>query len=268
MDWLHLVALAIIQGITEFLPISSSAHLILPSQLLGWPDQGQAFDVAVHVGTLLAVIIAFRREVSTTTRGWLAHVTRGQASAESRLGWAIIIGTVPAALAGLLLEKYIETHTRSILVIAATTLLFGLMLWWADARSRRQEDLGRLTWRRALLIGIAQAFALIPGTSRSGITMTAALLLGFTRQAAARFSFLLSIPLILAAGGLKAAGLLASGSEARWLDIVWGAGVSFLAAFVCIKLFLAVLDRIGMLPFVVYRLALGGVLLSLGLAVF
>lgn len=263
MDWLHLIALAIIQGITEFLPISSSAHLILPSQVLGWPDQGQAFDVAVHVGTLAAVIIAFRHEVVATTRGWFAHVLHRRPSAESRLGWAIIIGTLPAGLAGLLLERYIEQYTRSMLVIAATTLLFGLLLWYADARSPRRDELDRLTWRRALLIGIAQALALIPGTSRSGITMTAALLLGFTRQAAARFSFLLSIPLILAAGGLKAVGLAKTGTEGQWADIAWGAGLSFVSAYLCITLFLKALDRIGMLPFVLYRLALGTVLLVL-----
>ena len=265
MDWLHLIILSLVQGITEFLPISSSAHLILPSQVFGWPDQGQAFDVAVHVGTLLAVLICFRHEVIATSRGWLAHVFRRQVSAESRLGWAIIIGTIPAAVLGLLLESYIEQYTRSMLVIAAATIVFGLVLWYADIKGRRVAQMDQLTWKSALLIGFAQALALIPGTSRSGITMTAALLLGFTRQAAARFSFLLSIPLILAAGGLKALELAESGEAAQWNDILIGAALSFIAAFLCIKLFLKALDALGMLPFVIYRLLLGGVLLLIAL---
>ncbi|QLF94792.1 undecaprenyl-diphosphate phosphatase [Pseudomonas sp. ABC1] len=265
MEWFHIVILSLIQGITEFLPVSSSAHLILPSQLLGWPDQGQAFDVAVHVGTLLAVIMAFRHELHATTRGWFRHVLQGQASAEGRLGWAIIIGTLPAALAGLMFEDYIEQYTRSMLVIAVTTILFGLVLWWADTRSPRSDELDRMTWRKALLIGLAQMLALIPGTSRSGITLTAALMLGFNRQAAARFSFLLSIPLILAAGGLKTLELVESGSSAQWGDMLIGAALSFVSALLCIKLFLAALNRIGMLPFVIYRLGLGVALLFIAL---
>ncbi|TWI56694.1 undecaprenyl-diphosphatase [Pseudomonas duriflava] len=219
MEWLHVLILSLTQGITEFLPVSSSAHLILPSQLLGWPDQGLAFDVAVHVGTLLAVILAFRHEVLATATGWTRHLITRQPSAESRLGWAIIIGTLPAALAGLLLEDAIEQYTRSALVIASSTIVFGLVLWWADAKGQRVKEMDRLGWSSALLIGLAQALALIPGTSRSGITMTAALLLGFTRQAAARFSFLLSIPLILAAGGLKTVELIQAGTDAQWVDI-------------------------------------------------
>ncbi len=265
MDWLHLIILSLVQGITEFLPISSSAHLILPSQVLGWPDQGQAFDVAVHVGTLLAVLISFRQEVIATSRGWLAHVFQRRASAESRLGWAIIIGTLPAGIIGLLMEDYIEQYTRSMLFIAATTIIFGLLLWYADAKGRRVADIEQLTWKSALIIGLAQALALIPGTSRSGITMTAALLLGFTRQTAARFSFLLSIPLILAAGGLKAVELAQSGEAAHWNDIFIGAALSFVAAFLCIKLFLKALDALGMLPFVIYRLLLGITLLLIAL---
>ncbi|GAB2792145.1 undecaprenyl-diphosphate phosphatase [Halomonas shantousis] len=261
MDGLHVVVLALIQGLTEFLPISSSAHLILPSQVLGWPDQGLAFDVAVHVGSLAAVLIAFRHQVIEIVHGWCRQFTGGGQSPESRLGWAVILGTIPAALAGLIFEDWIELTTRSALVIAMSTLVFGVVLWWADARGRRERELPALDLRAALLIGLAQALALIPGTSRSGITMTAALLLGFTRQAAARFSFLLSIPLILAAGSLKTLELVQAGTSAQWEDILLGTALSFVAALVCIKLFLVALDRIGMLPFVIYRLLLGIVLL-------
>ncbi|ENA28468.1 MULTISPECIES: undecaprenyl-diphosphate phosphatase [Pseudomonas] len=263
MEWFHVLILSLIQGITEFLPVSSSAHLILPSQLFGWPDQGLAFDVAVHVGTLLAVVLAFRHEVLATAMGWTRQVVTRQSSPESRLGWAIIIGTIPAALAGLMLEHYIESYARAALVIATSTIVFGLILWWADAKGSRTRDMDSLSWQSALVIGLAQALALIPGTSRSGITMTAALLLGFTRQAAARFSFLLSIPLILAAGGLKTVELIQTGTDAQWVDIAWGVGLSFISALLCIKLFLKALDKIGMLPFVIYRLALGAVLFAL-----
>ncbi|MCK2041409.1 undecaprenyl-diphosphate phosphatase [Chromohalobacter sp. TMW 2.2308] len=261
MDWLHVVALAIIQGLTEFLPISSSAHLILPSQLLGWPDQGLAFDVAVHVGSLAAVMLVFHREVTRIVRDWVAQCRGAPATPESRLGWAVIIGTLPAVIIGFLLESVIESYLRASLVIAITTLVFGLLLWWADVRGSRRHALTAMSLRNALIIGLAQALALIPGTSRSGITITAALLLGFTRQAAARFSFLLSIPLILAAGSLKGIELVEAGEGVAWGTIVAGTLMSFVAAWLCIKLFLAALDRIGMLPFVIYRLILGVVLL-------
>ncbi|OHV13453.1 undecaprenyl-diphosphate phosphatase [Kushneria phosphatilytica] len=257
MEWMHVVILALLQGITEFLPISSSAHLILPSQVLGWPDQGLAFDVAVHIGTLLAVIMAFRHEVVAITRGWFVQVFRSQPNPEGRLGWAVIIGTLPAVIIGYFCEGLVETWGRSAAVIATTTVVFGIALWWADRSGARVRDNDRLGWRHAVLIGLAQALALIPGTSRSGITITASLLLGYTRQAAARFSFLLSIPLILAAGSLKGIELWQTGSDAQWFDVGAGAVLSFIAALLCIRLFLAALDRIGMWPFVIYRLILG-----------
>ncbi|WP_106419764.1 undecaprenyl-diphosphate phosphatase [Salinicola tamaricis] len=260
MDVLHLAALALIQGLTEFLPISSSAHLILPSQLLGWPDQGLAFDVAVHIGSLGAVLVAFRHEVIKILCAWFGQFGARGPSPESRLGWAIIIATLPAVVFGLLVDDWVESAGRSVLVIATTTIVFGVLLGIADARGSRVEPLGAMTLKRALLIGLAQAVALIPGTSRSGITMTAALMLGFTRQAAARFSFLLSIPLILAAGTLKGVELAQTGTATQWHEIALGVGFSFVAAWLCIKLFLAALDRIGMMPFVIYRLLLGVVL--------
>ncbi|XXF10391.1 undecaprenyl-diphosphate phosphatase [Pseudomonas sp. D1-3] len=265
MDWLHLLVLSLIQGVTEFIPVSSSAHLILPSQLLGWPDQGQAFDVAVHVGTLTAVVLAFRQQIAAIVSGWLGHVLYRRASPESRMGWMIILATIPAAVAGLVFESLIEQYTRSMLVIGTTTIVFGLVLWWADMNGSRDADMSRMTWRHALLIGLAQMIALIPGTSRSGITMTAALMLGFDRKSAASFSFLMSIPLILAAGSLKALHLVEQGDGAHWGDMAWGIGLSFISAFLCIKLFLAALDRIGMLPYVIYRLILGTFLLFVAL---
>lgn len=188
MSTFEAIILALIQGLTEFLPISSSAHLILPSQLLGWPDQGLAFDVAVHVGTLAAVVFYYRKEVAELVVGWFNSL-RGQHSSHSRLAWFIIWATVPAALAGLLGNDLLENFGRSALVIASSTIAFGLVLWYADARASETSSLKALTLKQALLIGVAQAIALIPGTSRSGITITAGLLLGLTRMDAARFSF-------------------------------------------------------------------------------
>ncbi|AHI32278.1 undecaprenyl-diphosphate phosphatase [Marinobacter salarius] len=261
MELWHIIVLAVIQGLTEFLPISSSAHLILPSQVFGWPDQGLAFDVAVHVGTLAAVIWYFRAEVGRLTVAWVGDTVRGRVGQDSGLAWAVIAGTIPAGLAGLLLNDFIETSLRSGLVIAVSTIGFGLVLWWSDAVGRRNRDLPALTMKDAVIIGVAQALALIPGTSRSGITITAALFLGFGREAAARFSFLLSIPLILAAGLLKTLELVEQGGATGWAAIALGAALSFVSAVVCIHLFLKFLERLGLMPFVIYRLVLGLLLL-------
>lgn len=261
-EWIQTAILAIIQGLTEFLPISSSAHLILPSQLLGWPDQGLAFDVGVHVGTLLAVMIYFRAEVFTLLKAWLRSLT-GTIDAEGRLAWLVILATLPAIFAGFLLGGLIDQYGRSILVIAATTLIFGVLLGWADARRTEKRSTEGLGVRDACLIGLAQAVALIPGTSRSGITITAALMLGFDRQSAARFSFLLSIPVILGAGSLKGVELYQAGAGAYWLQVGIGALIAGLSALACIHLFLKWLDRVGMKPFVIYRLLLGVVLLAI-----
>lgn len=263
MDWFQALALAVLQGLTEFLPISSSAHLILPSQVLGWPDQGLAFDVSVHVGTLLAVVIYFRQDIRSLFVAWLNHVIRRQYTEEAKLAWFIILGTIPAGLCGVLFEHFIEENLRSTSVIAATTILFGILLGLSDCKSRRERGLSALNLKDVLIIGGAQALALIPGTSRSGITMTAALFLGLTREAAARFSFLLSIPLIAAAGLLKGAELLGSGTDAQWAMVGGATLMSFLSAYACIYLFLSFLERIGFTPFVIYRLLLGAILIFL-----
>lgn len=261
MDIVQTVWLALIQGLSEFLPISSSAHLILPSQVLGWPDQGLAFDVAVHVGSFVAVVVYFRHDIQTLLRAWLQSIaSRDLSSAHSQLAWGIVIATIPAGLTGLLLGGYIEMHLRSMAVIAATTIIFGLLLGWADYRFRGSKTIEQLTWKSALVIGLAQCLALIPGTSRSGITMTAALALGFDRTAAARFSFLLAIPIIALSGGYKGLQLVNQDSVA-WFEIVLGTFVSGITAYLCIHSFLALVERVGMLPFVIYRLVLGGALI-------
>lgn len=259
MEFLHIVVLALIQGITEFLPISSSAHLILPKELLGWPDQGLDFDVAVHVGTLAAVIIYFREDIWRLIRAWFISLAERRQSEDSRLGWYIIVGTIPAGLAALAFADIIETHFRSATVIMITTVVFGLYLGWTDKRGSKSRDLAQMTLAMALLIGIAQAFALVPGTSRSGITIAAALALGMRREAAARFSFLLSIPIIVLSGLYEGAGLLGE-PDIAWGDMALGALLSGVSAYLCIHFFLSFIQRIGMMPFVIYRLLLGGLL--------
>lgn len=264
MDLLQAVVLALVQGLTEFLPISSSAHLILVPVLTDWPDQGLAFDVAVHVGSLAAVVLYFRQEVVRMLAAWFGSLGGGRPlSEDARLAWAVLWATVPVGLAGLLLGDLVETHLRSPLVIATTTVLFGLLLAWADragARSRLETAIG---WRDVLVIGCAQALALIPGTSRSGVTMTAALFMGLSREGAARFSFLLSIPVILLAGGLETLKLVQAGPRVDWAAIALGTLVAGVSAYLCIHYFLKLLERLGFMPFVVYRLVLGAVLFVL-----
>lgn len=263
MDLIQIIALALLQGLTEFLPISSSAHLILLPIIAGWQDQGLAFDVAVHVGTLSAVVLYFRKTLRTLLIDWLQSLQQRKLVGESRLAWAVLLGTIPVGLAGLLLGNIIETQLRSPLVIAITTILFGLLLGWADWRGKQQRDEHSLTLSDIVFIGLAQAIALIPGTSRSGITITAGLMLGLSRQSAARFSFLLSIPVILLAGSLKTIELVDSGLKTDWFAILSGVGTSAISAYLCIHLFLKLIEKIGMWPFVIYRLLLGLVLLKL-----
>jgi undecaprenyl-diphosphatase len=261
MDLIQIIVLSLLQGFTEFLPISSSAHLILPSKILGWADQGLAFDVATHIGTLAAVILYFRRDVLAISQGWLTSGFSKDMDINARLAWAIVIATIPAGLVGLVYGDWIELNLRSSEVIAYSTIGFGLLLLAADRMANEHKDIVQMTLTAALIIGIFQALALIPGTSRSGITITAALFLGFQRQSAARFSFLISIPLILAAGLLKTKELVEQAVPVDWMDIGLAALISAVSAYVCIYFFLAIINRIGMLPFVVYRLILGALLL-------
>jgi len=205
MDLIQIIVLALVQGLSEFLPISSSAHLILVPQLMDWPDQGLAFDVATHFGTLIAVLWYFRKDLQPLIMDWIKSISLRHQTGDSILAWGIIIGTLPAGIFGLLINDYSE-QLRNPLIIACTTIIFGLLLWYADSRSQAQiinEKIPltehQLNLKIILFIGFAQALALIPGTSRSGITITAALLMGMSRTASARFSFLLSIPLIMAA---------------------------------------------------------------------
>ena len=321
LSWLQAAVLALIQGLTEFLPISSSGHLLLPSLLFGWPDQGLAFDVAVHCGSLLAVLLYFRRDLRRLFTAWLGSVTAVIQGANSkdgengisgdskpshsispprydrqnaRLAWCLLIGTVPAAAAGPLLSDFSSGMARSLWVVGTTSIAFALLLFYADRRSRadrrssasssvkqnsqalpsttpgRSLPNGRglmaMNYKSALWIGIAQALALIPGTSRSGITITAALLCGFSREAAARFSFLLAIPVITASTLFTVSDSLAQPAPVKWSLLIYAATLSAVVAYSCIHLFLKLIERIGYLPFILYRLALGTLLLFLAIS--
>lgn len=267
MSLIEIIVLALLQGFTEFLPVSSSAHLILVPMLTGWRDQGLAFDLALHLGSLAAVVLYFRRELLQIAASLLRSVAGRGTDAHARLGWAVGFATIPVGLAGLAFKPLIETSLRTpqigALVMAFGLIFFGLVLWVADARFRGARTVEQIGWKDVLIIGLAQALALIPGTSRSGITMTAGLMLGFCRESASRFSFLLSIPVILLAVLLKSLDLFVPGAQVDWNALLWGTLLSALAAYACIHYFLAFINRIGMLPFVLYRLLLGAALLWL-----
>jgi undecaprenyl-diphosphatase len=261
---LQIVVLAIVQGITEFLPVSSSGHLILVPYFTDWPDQGLEFDLAVHIGTLTAIVAYFRKTLAAMARDWTLSVVQRREVGESRLAWAVLFGTIPAGVVGLVFRHDIETTLRSPLVVACTTLGYAVLLFVADRRTgqRNERSLG---WLDVVVIGCAQALALVPGTSRSGITITAGLFRNLSREAAARFSFLLAVPVMTAAGLAEAAGY-AGATTSGPVDvraIVLGLAISAVTGFACIHYFLKWLTRFGMLPYVLYRLALGAVLLVL-----
>ena len=261
METVQAILLAIIQGLTEFLPISSSAHLILLSEISGWEDQGQTFDVALHFGTLLAVIFYFRREIIEMLD--FSHFKTMNTLIKSPLG-VITIATIPIVIVGGLFNQFIEANLRTSEVIAIATIVFGVLLYLSDLKGKQADTDFKVTLGLGFLIGLAQVFALIPGTSRSGITITAALLLGFSRTEAARFSFLLAIPVIIAANIFGVFEVIeAEHLVFNYLDLFLGVSISFLVAYLTIGWFLSLIERIGMLPFVLYRVILGTFLLLL-----
>lgn len=261
MDWNQVVVLGLLQGLTEFLPISSSAHLILLPLLVEWPDQGLAFDVAVHVGTLLAVLAYFRRDLLRMGRNWLRSLGVRHRVDDSVMVWFLLVGTVPAGVCGIVLNASGTEPFRSASVIAGATILFALLLWWCDRYKRGARGETDIGWRDVLLIGAAQSLALIPGASRAGVTITAGLALGLTRETAARFSFLLSIPVVVGAGTLKTLDAWSSQEPVAWDAMLVGTLIAFVCAYVTIHFFLKLVDRVGLFPFVIYRLVLGVVLL-------
>jgi undecaprenyl-diphosphatase len=255
MTLIQIVVLSLIQGLTEFLPVSSSAHLILGSRVFSWPDQGLVFDVATHLGTLLAVLVYFRRDIWSMVTPWLSA---GSGDEKSRnLGVTLVLASIPAIAAGGLLHGFVESALRDVRVIAVSTIGFGLLLWWADARFSRSKVLDEMTLKSGFIIGLAQMLALVPGASRSGITITMGRMLGFDADSSARFSFLLSIPIIAAAGAYGVLRMIMNDAPIDWFQFSLAVLLSALAGWLCIAAFLALLQRVGLVPFVIYRLALG-----------
>lgn len=255
MDIIQAIALAVLQGLTEFLPVSSSAHLILLPVLVGWEDQGLAFDVAVHVGTLTAVVAFYRKDLAKIITAWSRSVVGKGMTDDAKLAWYVVLGTIPVGLVGITLPDVVETVFRSPLVIAGATIVFAFLLWFAEKQAKEQRS--TITLLDAVIIGLFQAIALIPGTSRSGITITAGLMTGLRREHAARFSFLLSIPVIALAGMVKGLELYKSAVPVQWDMIAIGVVLSAIVAYISIGWFLKLLDKVGMMPFVFYRLILG-----------
>lgn len=275
MTLIHVIVLAIIQGLTEFIPVSSSAHLILPSQLLeNWPDQGIDFDIAVHVGTLLAVIIFYRNDIFKMVKSFVTNTLKLKFPSDEygKMAYYVLLATIPVGIAGILLKDYIEVYARDGKVIALTTILFGILLYLAQKANDRHaqknaEDknltndtiskYNKLTIKGALVVGLSQMLAIIPGTSRSGITLTAGYFLGISPAQAAKFSFLLSIPTIAASALLALKDFVVEQSTVPASYIVIAMGVSFVTAYIVIKLFLELLNKLGLLPYVIYRIILG-----------
>lgn len=258
----QIIVLAIVQGITEFLPISSSGHLILIPAFTGWPDQGVVTDVMVHVGSLFAVIAYFWRDVLRLIGGGI-DLLRLRMNDNSRMAGYIILATIPAVLFGLFLKKSgLGDNLRSVELVAWNAVIFGILLYVADVLGPQLKKMEDMKLAPALIIGVAQALALIPGTSRSGITMTAARLMGFERPEAARFSFLLGIPAIAGAGAFVTLDLVESGQSIP-VDAIWAAILTFFAALAAIALLMAMVKRVSFLIFMVYRLALALLLFAM-----
>jgi len=249
------LVLGILQGLGEFLPISSSGHLIVVPWLLGWLDSGLAFDVALHLGTLAAVAYAFWKDwlriIGAGLRGILAG--RPFADPDSRLLWYLALATVPGALAGLALDEWAETVFRSPALVALTMALVGMVLWAADRRAAQATEDQEITLSHALLVGLAQALAIVPGTSRSGVTISAALFLGHRREAAARFSFMLALPITLGAAIVKVPDLFRGGADPA--PVVVGMVAAFVSGLLAIRVLLAYVRTRTYRPFVFYRLA-------------
>ncbi|MBI5562512.1 MAG: undecaprenyl-diphosphate phosphatase [Deltaproteobacteria bacterium] len=263
MELTQAIVLALVQGLTEFLPISSTAHLILVPYAANWPDQGLAFDVALNTATWLAVLVYFRNDAWVLARGFFRTIKdRGiRGNRDGELAWMVLVATIPVGIAGLLAHKYVEHELRTIAVIGVSSLVWAAALYFADRRPGRMGVDG-MGWGAALIVGLSQAIALIPGTSRSGVTMTFGLFMGLSRTGAARFSYLLAIVVGGLAGGMEGVKMLKSGVAVPWTAVGIGFVIAFVSAYLVIHYFLKFLSRSSMLPFVAYRVMLGAALVA------
>ena len=264
-SWFHAIVYGLVQGLTEFLPISSSAHLRITAALFGWPDPGAAFTAVTQLGTETAVLLYFRQDIWRIVRTWTLSLFRPalRGDLDARMGWYVILGTLPIGVLGLLFQNTIEDAFRNLWLIATTLVLFGLVLGWADATARNALPLTRLNLRDGILYGCAQALALIPGVSRSGGTISAGLLLGYRREAAARYSFLLAIPAVLVSGLFELKDILDGTAPVAWGPTLLATIIAFGVGLAVIVLFLRYISTHTFRPFVIYRVVLGLAVLGL-----
>jgi undecaprenyl-diphosphatase len=268
MSWIEAVVLGLVQGLTEFLPISSSAHLRVVGEAFGWGDPGAAFTAITQIGTEAAVLLYFRHDIWRIVSTWVRSLgdRRLRSDPDARMGWLIIAGSVPIVVLGLLFQDRIETTFRSLWIVATALIAFSLVLFWADRVGTKKRELSQLTVGHGIAFGLAQAMALVPGVSRSGGTITMGLFLGYSRAAAARYSFLLAIPAVLGSGVFQAYEALTGGTEGE--PVAWGPTIlatvlAFGVGWTVIAWLLRYLDRGSFTPFVVYRVLLGGLILVL-----
>lgn len=264
LSWLQAIVLGISQGLTEFLPISSTAHTLIVSKLLGWPDPGAAFTAVTQVGTELAVVIYFRQDIARILKALFSSLTKKseRANPDAKMGWYVIIGTIPIGIAGLAFKSSIETTARNLWLVAATLIIMGILLGFADHFARHTKSEADINTKNAVLFGLGQALALIPGVSRSGATITAGLAMGFKRDVAARYSFLLAIPAVFASAALTA-GDISSDSFVNWPATIVATIVAFVVGYLVIASLMKYLQTRTFLPFVIYRIALGTLLMVL-----
>jgi undecaprenyl-diphosphatase len=267
MGWIEAVVLGIVQGLTEFLPISSSAHLRLVGELFGWDDPGAAFTAITQIGTEAAVLLYFRHDIARIIVAWLGSLAgKRRGDPDARMGWLIIVGSIPIVVLGLLFQDDIETTLRDLRIVATALIVFSLILFWADRVGAKQRELDDLTVPHGIGFGFAQAMALIPGVSRSGGTITAGLFLGYSRSAAARYSFLLAVPAVLGSGFFQAYEALTGdveGAGVAWGPTILATVIAFGVGLTVIAWLLRYLDRGSFTPFVVYRVLLGLLVLVL-----
>jgi undecaprenyl-diphosphatase len=264
LSWLQAIILGISQGLTEFLPISSTAHTLVVSRLLGWPDPGAAFTAVTQVGTELAVVIYFRNDIARILKAWFASLTKVEqrSNPDAKMGWYVIIGTIPIGVAGLAFKSSIETTARNLWLVAGSLIVMGILLGLADRYARHTKSETDINTKNAILFGLGQALALIPGVSRSGATITAGLAMGFKRDVAARYSFLLAIPAVFASAALTA-GDISSDSFVNWPATIVATIVAFVVGYFVIASLMKYLQTRTFLPFVIYRIALGALLMVL-----
>jgi undecaprenyl-diphosphatase len=264
MSWFEAIVLGIVQGLTEFLPISSTAHLRIVPALFGWSDPGAAFTAVVQLGTMTAVLLFFWRDLWRIAKAWVQALYRPEprGTLDARLGWYLIYGTIPIAVLGLVFKDQIETGARDLRLIGWVLILFGVGLWWVDKVFPQEKEIADLNLRDGMLYGLAQALALIPGVSRSGATITAGRALGYKREDAARFSFLLSVPAVVLSGLFEARKLGDAGGP-QWGPTILATIVAFVVGYAAIAWLLRWLTSHSMLVFAVYRVVVGALVLAL-----